>query len=117
VLFLDLDDFKEVNDQYGHDTGDRLLIEAAARLQATIRAVDTAARFGGDEFLILCENVAAQEDMERLQERVVEALGHTAPPISTSIGYAVTADPKMTAEELVREADHAMLRSKALAKR
>jgi diguanylate cyclase (GGDEF)-like protein len=117
VLFLDLDNFKAVNDRYGHDTGDRLLIEAASRLQATIRAVDTAARFGGDEFLVLCENVAAEEDMERLQERVIEALGHTAPPISTSIGYAITADPKTPAEELVRAADHAMLRSKALAKR
>lgn len=117
VLFLDLNDFKEVNDQYGHDTGDRLLIEAAARIQAAIRAVDTAARFGGDEFLVLCENIAAAEDMERLQTRIVESLRETAPPISTSIGYAVTDDPKTTAEEIVREADHAMLRSKSLAKR
>jgi diguanylate cyclase len=113
VLFLDLDEFKEVNDQYGHDTGDRLLIEAAARIQETIRAVDTAARFGGDEFLILCEQVNAREDMGRLRERIFEALRDTSPPITTSIGYAVTADPNMTAEELVRAADHAMLRSKA----
>ena len=113
VLFLDLDDFKEVNDRYGHDTGDRLLIEAAGRIQATIRAVDTAARFGGDEFLVLCENIGAEEDMERLQERIVEALGDTEPPIRTSIGFAATTDPALTAEQLVRAADQAMLRSKA----
>ena len=117
VLFLDLDEFKEVNDRYGHDTGDRLLIEAAARIQRAIRAVDTAARFGGDEFLILCEQVVADEDMDRLRDRIVESLGDTSPPISVSIGYAVTGDPSMTGEELVREADHAMLRAKALAKR
>ena len=117
VVFLDLDDFKEVNDQHGHDTGDRLLIEAAARLQSTIRAVDTAARFGGDEFLVLCENIAAADDMELLQSRIVESLGDTVPPIRASIGYAVTEDPNTTAEEIVRAADHAMLRSKSLAKR
>jgi diguanylate cyclase (GGDEF)-like protein len=112
VLFLDLDEFKEINDQYGHDTGDRLLIEAARRIQATIRAVDTAARFGGDEFLVLCENVAADDDMERLQERITDTLRETAPPIGTSIGYASTGDPNTTAEHLVRAADHAMLRAK-----
>lgn len=117
VLFLDLDEFKEVNDQHGHDTGDRLLIEAAARIQAAIRAVDTAARFGGDEFLILCEQVSADEDMERLRDRIVETLADTSPAISVSIGYAVTGDPAMTAEQLVRAADHAMLRAKALTKR
>jgi diguanylate cyclase (GGDEF)-like protein len=117
VLFLDLDDFKEVNDQHGHDTGDRLLIEAASRIQSTIRAVDTAARFGGDEFLVLCENIVAAEDMERLQSRIVESLGDSTPPIRTSIGYAVADDARMTAEEIVRAADHAMLRSKSLAKR
>jgi diguanylate cyclase (GGDEF)-like protein len=117
VLFLDLNDFKEINDQFGHDTGDRLLVEAAGRMQATIRAVDTAARFGGDEFLVLCESVNADEDMERLSDRIVESLSDTSPPIGASIGYATTGDPTMTAEQLVRAADHAMLRSKALAKR
>ena len=117
VLFLDLDDFKEVNDQYGHDTGDRLLIEAASRIQAAIRAVDTAARFGGDEFLILCEQVSSDDDMERLRDRIVATLADTSPSISVSIGYAVTGDRAMTAEQLVRAADHAMLRAKALTKR
>jgi diguanylate cyclase (GGDEF)-like protein len=113
VLFLDLDDFKEVNDRHGHDTGDRLLVEAAARIQATIRAVDTAARFGGDEFLVLCEQVAAHDDMDRLRDRIVDALRDTSPAIHTSIGYAITGEPTKTAEQLVREADHAMLRAKA----
>jgi diguanylate cyclase (GGDEF)-like protein len=113
VLFLDLDDFKEVNDRHGHDTGDRLLIEAAARIQGSIRAVDTAARFGGDEFLVLCENVAAADDMERLRDRVVDALRDTSTPIHASIGYAVTGDSGIAAELLVRSADQAMLRAKA----
>ena len=113
VLFLDLDEFKEVNDLYGHDTGDRLLVEAAGRIQASIRAVDTAARFGGDEFLVLCENVASEEDLGHLQDRIVDALRDTTPAIHASIGYAITSDPGATAEQLVRAADHAMLRSKA----
>jgi diguanylate cyclase (GGDEF)-like protein len=113
VLFLDLDDFKEVNDVYGHDTGDRLLVEAAARIQETIRAVDTAARFGGDEFLVLCENVTTEEDMIHLCDRIVGALRDTTPAIHASIGFAVTDAPLTTAEQLVRGADQAMLRAKA----
>lgn len=113
VLFLDLDAFKEVNDQHGHDTGDRLLIEAGARIQATIRAVDTAARFGGDEFLVLCEQVAAEEDLGHLLDRISDALCDASPAIHASIGYAVTGDPTTAVEQLVRAADHAMLRSKA----
>src|SRR2546428_1507948 len=63
VMFLDLDDFKPINDTHGHEAGDRLLVALAGRLQDGLRASDTAARFGGDEFMILCEDVPDEQDV------------------------------------------------------
>jgi diguanylate cyclase (GGDEF)-like protein len=122
VLFLDLDGFKEVNDRLGHYAGDRLLVEVAARLQAGIRATDTAARFGGDEFLVLCENLADEIEVDQFADRVRAAL--SAPytveeheiELTASLGVTATDDPRADPEQLIRLADEAMLRAKVRAR-
>jgi diguanylate cyclase (GGDEF)-like protein len=123
VLFLDLDGFKACNDRLGHSAGDRLLVELGTRLQESIRATDTAARFGGDEFLVLVEDLNEEYEIERLAGRVRDAL--SAPfevdgeevPLSAAIGMAATADPSARPEDLIRAADEAMLREKAAGRR
>ena len=75
VLFVDLDDFKTVNDSLGHAAGDRVLLEVAQRISASVRAADTAARFGGDEFAILLEDVHDIQTAAETAERILEALG------------------------------------------
>ncbi|MEO6700938.1 MAG: EAL domain-containing protein [Jatrophihabitantaceae bacterium] len=117
VLFCDLDDFKEVNDSYGHGLGDQVLVEVSARLRSVIRAGDTAARLGGDEFAILLD--AADLDISReLAERLQAAL---APPVRigdheisvhASIGLAQATPGETTAEEVLRNADVAMYLAK-----
>ncbi len=74
VLFLDLDRFKVVNDSLGHSAGDRLLVAVADRLSATMGPTDVVARFGGDEFVILCHNVTSEETAELVAERLAEAV-------------------------------------------
>ena len=116
VLFLDVDRFKIVNDSLGHAAGDELLREVAARLVASIRPGDTAARFGGDEFAILLEDVEDQAAAEQVALRILGAL--KAPLavagrdvfISASIGIAMDAP---TAGDMIRDADLAMYRAKA----
>jgi diguanylate cyclase (GGDEF)-like protein/PAS domain S-box-containing protein len=120
VVYLDLDDFKHVNDSLGHAAGDKVLIEVGHRLKRLLRAGDTLARLGGDEFAILCEGVGAEE-MRRIGDRVVAAL---APPIdvagrpvhqAASIGVAI--HPRdgtpVDADSIIGDADLAMYRAKA----
>jgi diguanylate cyclase (GGDEF)-like protein/PAS domain S-box-containing protein len=117
VLFLDLDRFKLVNDGMGHTSGDAVLMEAARRLSESARAEDTVARFGGDEFTILCEN-AGQDEAQRVGERVLAAL--TQPfmhegrefHLSASIGIRVSDTPTATPDALVRDADIALYAAK-----
>jgi diguanylate cyclase (GGDEF)-like protein len=118
VLFLDLDGFKSVNDRLGHDAGDELLVEAASRLQAAVRATDTSARFGGDEFLILLEDIHGPEEAQQLADRVRAALarpcavaGETT-QLSAAVGVATTDDPAVEPEDVIHAADEAMLREK-----
>jgi diguanylate cyclase (GGDEF)-like protein/PAS domain S-box-containing protein len=119
VLFLDLDRFKLVNDGLGHVVGDQLLIEVADRLSRSIRASDTVARFGGDEFVIAREDVADVTEAFEFAERVVNVL-HEPAMVSgrelyttTSVGIAI-GGAGSSAEQLLRDADAAMYRAKDL---
>jgi diguanylate cyclase (GGDEF)-like protein/PAS domain S-box-containing protein len=117
VLFLDLDDFKRVNDSLGHAEGDRLLIAAAERFQSCARAADTVSRLGGDEFAILIEHVAGSDGRPELLQRLEEAMTYpfalsgNQVQVSASIGVA-TASPGDTADDLLRNADVAMYAAK-----
>ena len=118
VLFLDLDRFKVVNDSMGHEKGDWLLMEVANRLQQSMRPGDTAARFGGDEFTLLLEDLNGIEDATTVTERIAESLqaafnfeGREI-YITCSIGIALSTTPGDRAEDLLRNADVAMYRAK-----
>ena len=122
VLFMDLDDFKAVNDSLGHAAGDRLLRDVAARLQRCVRDEDTVARLGGDEFAVVVERTPGTREADRLAERILQAF---ATPfgvdsaelnIGASIGIADT-HHAATPGELMRNADLAMYSAKARGKR
>jgi diguanylate cyclase (GGDEF)-like protein/PAS domain S-box-containing protein len=120
VLFVDLDDFKTVNDSLGHAVGDRVLLEVAQRISTSIRAADTAARFGGDEFAVLLEDVqelsAAVETAERILESVSRPLTLESNElvIRASLGISVVeAGSASDSEELIRNADAAMYIAKS----
>jgi diguanylate cyclase (GGDEF)-like protein/PAS domain S-box-containing protein len=118
VLFCDIDRFKVINDSLGHTAGDALLFAVAGRFRGALRGSDTVARFGGDEFVILAEELTNEADAVVVAEKMAEALrepiaiGSQEIVVSASIGIAV-ADPKTaTPETLVRDADVAMYRAK-----
>lgn len=121
VLFADLDGFKAVNDTAGHAAGDELLVQAADRLRRAVRAGDSVARFGGDEFAALLEGEVGPEVVRDIAERLLGALarpyrvGDIEAVVGASIGVAV-ATPGVTTEELLRNADVAMYRAKAAGK-
>ena len=118
VLFLDLDRFKVINDSLGHGAGDQLLEAVAERIGHTLRRHETLARFGGDEFVILCEDIFNDGDAVAVAERVLKAfslpfhveLGETM--AAASIGISVTSDPNQDPDDLIRDADAAMYRAK-----
>ena len=122
VLLLDLDRFKIVNDSLGHPIGDKLLIELAQRLNLCVRDGDTVARFGGDEFTILLDEITDVSDATRVAERIQDSL--QAPFVldgqevftSASVGIALSATGYEIPNDVVRDADTAMNRAKALGK-
>jgi diguanylate cyclase (GGDEF)-like protein/PAS domain S-box-containing protein len=122
VMFLDLDGFKAVNDQYGHDQGDRLLVEIGRRLRACARAGDTVARLGGDEFTILLEQVRHPSIATEVAQRVRETLaypimlGEHVTTISPSIGIVISSGTGDTAEAILHDADTAMYQAKRTGK-
>ena len=122
VLFLDLDGFKAVNDSLGHGAGDALLVEVARRLESVLRPSDTAARVGGDEFLICCEDLGpdptgAQAAALHVVDRITAALaepmdGSRLAPTTASIGIALVRGEQQSSDIALRNADQAMYRAK-----
>lgn len=118
ILFIDLDRFKAVNDNLGHALGDHLLTSIATRLAEMMRESDTVARMGGDEFVILAEDLTSDEEALTVAERVLHALkepflvGSTEVSMLASVGVSVSDDPEADPETLLREADIAMYRAK-----
>jgi diguanylate cyclase (GGDEF)-like protein/PAS domain S-box-containing protein len=123
VLSVDLDRFKLVNDSLGHEAGDRLLLEVAARLQSVLRSGDTAARFGGDEFTLLCEEVVDEAQAVAIAQRVLSVLAvpfvldGSPLHLTASVGIALCdGDAAVRPEHLLRDADAALHRAKDLGK-
>jgi diguanylate cyclase (GGDEF)-like protein/PAS domain S-box-containing protein len=119
VLFIDLDNFKTVNDSLGHAVGDSLLVETARRLREAVRDSDVVARLGGDEFVILLPSLASGEDAARVSTKIIDALStpmessrHTL-RITPSIGIAMFPRDGEDADTLLRHADSAMYSAKA----
>jgi diguanylate cyclase (GGDEF)-like protein len=123
VFFIDLDGFKAVNDVHGHDAGDRVLAEAATRIRSALRPTDTAARVGGDEFVVICEDLRAPNATEIVRNRILAAIdGDHAMPvagvaISASVGVARSGRDGNTPDQLLAAADADMyLRKRAKVK-
>jgi diguanylate cyclase (GGDEF)-like protein/PAS domain S-box-containing protein len=118
VLFLDLDRFKPVNDSFGHTTGDELLVEIAARLRGAVRRGDVVARFGGDEFVVLCEHPAGQSEMLELAHRLIDAMSEpveisgVSASVGASVGIAIGGGSRVTIDTLIRDADAALYQAK-----
>jgi len=121
ALYVDIDDFKLVNDRFGHAAGDRLLVEVAERLAGAVRRGDTVARLGGDEFAVLLEQTSGQADAQQSAARVLDTFvhpfvaAHTDLSVSASVGIAV-AIPGDSPDEVLRNADVAMYRAKGAGK-
>jgi len=118
VMFLDLDGFKKINDSLGHEAGDLLLQGVAHRLQATVRQSDVVARIGGDEFILLLENIAGTENAAAVAQKIIANLAPefdlngTPGRVGASIGIALYPQHGEGAEELLRRADEAMYQAK-----
>jgi diguanylate cyclase (GGDEF)-like protein len=118
VLFLDVDNFKYVNDTLGHAAGDQVLRGMAERLRTMLRPMDTVSRYGGDEFTLLFEDLDTEREVLLIAERISQATalpialerGQTA--VTVSVGVAVVSDPDAAPEAVLRDADAAMYRAK-----
>jgi diguanylate cyclase (GGDEF)-like protein len=121
VLYIDLDGFKQINDNHGHATGDAVLTEVAVRLRDCVRTGDTAARFGGDEFAVLTEQVTTIDDATIVADRIIGALQHPITVdgrvhhITASAGVALH-EQHTSADTTIRTADKAMYTAKTTGK-
>lgn len=119
VFFVDLDKFKGVNDTYGHEVGDRLMVAVSRRIAELMGPEDTVVRYGGDEFVIVTPTLANQSTAERLARRLIEAIerpfefGEDRIQISASVGVALTDETLDDPEDVIRDADSAMYAAKA----
>lgn len=122
LLFLDLDDFKKINDTFGHDTGDTLLAKVAERLRQSIRDEDTVARAGGDEFLFILNQISNAENAAIVAQKIITALAepfvinNNTCEIGGSIGISILPDDSDELETLIRQSDDAMYQAKACGK-
>jgi two-component system CheB/CheR fusion protein len=122
LFFVDLDDFKAINDERGHHAGDELLCKVADRLLGRVRAADTVARLGGDEFAIVLSGVRTQGEVEVAAKRVLAAfeqpfeLGGGPLQLAASLGRAVWPEDAAEIEALMRHADSEMYRAKRAAR-
>jgi diguanylate cyclase (GGDEF)-like protein len=123
VLFIDLDDFKSVNDELGHSTGDAVLQQVATRLLSCIRACDTVCRYGGDEFIVLLPEMRGMDEVESVRRKILQHLsephrvGGEVVVVRGSIGSAVFGRDAANCEELIAAADAAMYRAKSAPRR
>ncbi|MGD9169872.1 MAG: PAS domain S-box protein, partial [Candidatus Thiodiazotropha sp.] len=122
VCYLDLDGFKPINDHFGHEGGDRMLIEIARRLESMSRGEDTVARLGGDEFVMLWSDIGSEADCIRALKRILDKVSEPMMlekelvSVSASIGVTLYPDDDVDADNLLRHADHAMYTAKQLGK-
>jgi diguanylate cyclase (GGDEF)-like protein len=120
VLFLDVDSFKQINDSLGHAAGDQVLVALAERLHEMLRPMDTVARFGGDEFTLLFEDLESEREAVLIAERISRSasipvsLGESETSITVSLGIAIVQGPVSSPDQLIRDADTAMYRAKEL---
>ena len=122
VMFVDLDDFKKINDSHGHDAGDSLLLTIAGRLKENTRGDDTVSRHGGDEFLYLLMEVQDEKDITLIAEKIIQAIRVPCdisvndliirPSVKASIGISIFPKDGTTAEVLIQSADKAMYEAK-----
>jgi diguanylate cyclase (GGDEF)-like protein len=114
IMFLDLDGFKSINDDYGHEYGDSVLKTTAGRIQAEIRETDTVARIGGDEFLVILPGIPDLSIVERIARNLIQQVSQPIVidgyeiAVGASIGISIYPDDASDAEELIRIADKAM---------
>ena len=119
IFFIDLDNFKNINDSLGHDKGDQVLIEVAERLSATIRSEDTLSRLGGDEFILLSESIENENSVFTLASRILASLKQpislypNAIYVNASIGIALFPNDGRSPQELIKNADMAMYKAKS----
>ena len=122
LLYVDLDWFKEINDEFGHLTGDAVLRDVAVRLRTAVRPSDTVARLGGDEFVILCDPVTSAPTAYEIAQRVLRALSETITvdsqemALSASVGVALSWGPRTTSRALLHAADTSLYRAKRAGK-
>ncbi len=122
LLYLDLDDFKPVNDRYGHKAGDRVLVETGRRIRKQLRRVDTVARIGGDEYMVILDDMSGPAEAEVVAHKLIDVLsrpinvGVRHVTVGVSIGASFYPISGATPDELIRRADQAMYRAKSQGK-
>lgn len=118
ILFIDLDDFKMINDTYSHETGDIVLKKVAEILRRTLRKDDMVTRFGGDEFIVLLSSITSLMDAESVVKKIIQAfnahfiIDGKAIEVKASIGISIYPDNGVTLDELIHKADEAMYKAK-----
>jgi diguanylate cyclase (GGDEF)-like protein len=118
ILFIDINDFKKINDSYGHDVGDEILIEVSQQLKSSIRSNDSVYRLGGDEFIVIINNVKINSSIDLVVNHLLDKfkqpllINGNNITIQLSIGIAIAPDNSSSVDELLRQSDIAMYKAK-----